>query len=435
MVIYHPRSHITPTVLVEVKSPEHPEYRRVIELPRGCSPGWLARAYLLSLGIEMTLGTDPHLRLEPRTVYRPFCSDEVDDVSQTFELDQCPVPLRATVLSGRDPEVGEPRVILHETTPGTPSPLGWPSHSAQSTRDQINAEFVRLFGVVVPHYDSTVAVPLCAAIDERSLLARFAHGLTPARRLTLVDHVERHFSPASQTPLSGEGAERMLRGIRALLEAIGADGVAQDPATGWLTPAFVEDVGSRLGWPDRADAMALIDVARTMRHIRRFRGRVVRSRDAERTLSDPMSVIHKIACDVINADPRSYDSYPSAGVMVALLALADGSAAGERDLLETINAAHDVHEEHLYPSESERCYGNEYGHGYGAFTYGTRGSDVTSTSRIPADVRTVLDRLAALSGTAWRPQISLEIRALARIALTSSARCEPVLPRQQRSVE
>ncbi|MFE7196674.1 hypothetical protein [Microbacterium oxydans] len=329
--------HVTWALHVEMSVAGCPELTRVIGVPRDAPSYWLIEAYRLSLGLEPEA---------PETDADADSPLHIDLSPWRAPTQQVPVPGVAdvvdVVMSGPcATRMGDPRVTVvdAESVPVLPSPVGsWQTQRPAFRAEHVGFELAQRFGLVQPRLDPAACGVGGDALRPFSPLAALCQGLSPARRLALLAHLDdaglNHAVPFEETLAGSEFAESATAGIRMLVARIGPDGVDQDPTDGWLPRAIVSDAVDALDWPDAAvsglpdPADALASLARRTKAVRRLRGRVVVT-NLGRGLADGEVRAFLRIIDGVRAlgRERLFPSGWPRAVTLALLAVADGSAS------------------------------------------------------------------------------------------------------------
>ncbi|KJL26138.1 hypothetical protein RN51_00358 [Microbacterium oxydans] len=407
--------HVTWALHVEMSVAGCPELTRVIGVPRDAPSYWLIEAYRLSLGLEPEA---PELESDADR------SPLIDLCVWRTPTQQVPVPGVADVvdvaISGPyATRMGDPRVTVIE--PGSDPVTAHPSTEWQTQRPAFRAEHVGIelaqrFGLVQPRLDPAAWGVAGDALRPFSPLAALCDGLSPARRLALLAHLDDarliDAVPFDETAAGSEIAEMATAGIRTLVTRVDPDGVDQDPAAGWLPRAIVSDAVDALDWPavavpglpDPVDALA--SLARRTKAIRRLRGCIVVTH-LGRALADGEVRAFLRIIDGVRAlgRERLFPSGWPRAVTLALLAVADGSASTFDELFAVVARGEAAVEE---------------GRGDGRFSeWSPRAHLGGSVWRAgdPAGVHRVIESLCALSSPGEYGSISPAMRAVARAAL------------------
>jgi hypothetical protein len=408
---------------VEVSAAGHPEFSRLIELPREAPREWLAYAYLLSIGM------DPEAQrlddLEPPVSWAydewdPYYGPRATYASVSHERMRLPGlhdELQLAQQGEFQPKVGDQKVAVfptEQTTSPDLSTSAWQASPPPFRPDAVNQELARKYGVVLPHFNASALEPDRYGYGRTTLIDSLLAELSPVRRIALRAHLDgiglldKAESPDDDIRAAAEPLLRLLAGI-------GPDGVAQDSDTGWLPPQFASDLASEFDWEEEGTADAppgalLIDVAHKAKLIRRLRGRIVATAAARKLVAAPAHELMNALSQVIHTDRYGYYAYdfsPRAASAAALLALADGSARELDDLAGIVELA--VSARHRNRDDE---YEDEYG---GARSYGRGGS--TSAAAVVDAVDSVQQALRALSAPGAFAQISTPMRAVARAML------------------
>lgn len=364
---YRNHLHVPSAVHIEVSVADHPEYRRVIELPEDSPEEWLAHAYLLSVGVEPS---DDDIegfayRHRNRDAYDCHRWTEYDtwpevqfvaggsafvqgrthvDDEQPVRLPSFPHDLDIMVNRAPHPTVGDAKVSIvgsGESRPTHPD-LDWHTSRPPLMVEQVNHELARRYGVVLPSFSSRSLRAVDDRIRARSLLADLLGALTPLRRIALRAHLEGGgLLDASTRDI--DMIRAATQALRSLIDAIGPDGVDQDADGGWLPAALVERVIAGLEWNDDPAnaATTLVSMARRARLVRRLRGRIVVTAAGRQLMVDPVKAFPQILDAVTSAGGHSYASDASRfEAAAATLALADGSAGAFDELAAFVEKAH-----------------------------------------------------------------------------------------------
>lgn len=334
---FHAHVYVTPAVRIDASVDGHPEYDRTVQMPRDAPDEWFTYAYLLSVGIE---SAEEDLTGRGWSVPYPGVGAE----RRRLQLPGFPHTLEVRTRFSHVPQVGDARVAIVDdegsggTLPAVAS-SGWQTDAPPFRCDDVNHELERRYGLVMPRLDESGLGDFRRGIRPSSPISQMLDALTPVRRLALLAHLDQA-GILDEAPLDPDQIERATEGLRRLLFRV-ADGVEQDPATGWLPAVFVDTVLADLGWTTGAsDACRIVEplvsFARRARLMRRFKGEVVVTNAGRRLLSDPVQAFSQIARLIAWPEQGSwYQSawgYSSFEVTAALLALADGAAATFDDI-------------------------------------------------------------------------------------------------------
>lgn len=400
--------HVTPTVYAHLSVREDPTLDRVIELPSGAPGYWIAEAYLLSIG-----------------VVREHSEYDRDDQSlvtaeglgwgrrmQQLEVPEVPFVVDLQVTHGRTPAIGDQLVAIVSSGDGErPSAMSdWRTEAPPFHREHVDEEFVRRFGVVLPHFHRPgLAAPAPGRIG--SLL----NALPPVRRLALRAHLDAS-GILDEPPRDLALVESATESLRTLLAHVGRDGLAQDPDTGWIRPPDSAEIVSALGWTEpESDAVsdpadALLGFARRARILRRLKGRIVVTNAGWEIVESDRKTLHRLADHVVETERGHSDELDDrrAQTTLALLAIADGSAERYTDVRDFVVLDDGL----VWPR-----YGYDYDE-YDFWHYARKPKSIG----LGAQTKSTLDALAALSAPCRFGAITPAIRAVARAALMAPAR-------------
>ncbi|MGH3689357.1 MAG: hypothetical protein ACRDT7_04300 [Microbacterium sp.] len=349
--------HVTRALHVEMSVADRPECTRVIGVPRDAPSYWVIEAYRLSLGLEPEWSE-----------FEWAESDDGADSSPLIDLtpwrsgaQQVAIPGVAdvvdVVISGPfTAMMGDPRVTVVDAGPQAPSEqraaregsAGWQVRRPPFHAGHVEFELAQRFGLVQPHFDSSVGVQLGQGLKSSSPIATLSETLTPVRRLALLAHLEEAGLVAAPPP-EASAIESATASLRMLVARIGSDGLEQDQVDGWLPRAAVSEVVDALGWQDAAaDGMpdpvdALMALARRSKAVRRLRGRVVvthRGQSLAAGEARAFPQIVEVLRDAGRAGP--YLSGQSRKATLALLAVADGSVVTVDEVAGAVAAGESV---------------------------------------------------------------------------------------------
>ncbi len=390
---------VSPAVHSRVRVLGLPELDRTIEVPRDAPGEWLITAYLLSIGVEQN-ADDTGTRLQ-------LWAEPWNERVQVIEVPEVPGLLEVTTEYARIPEAGEQQVcVLDDDDGGSPGlqerrePAEWWADPPPFRLDAINRELARMFGVVLPHFAHLRSPRYGGDVGYATPIERLLAELSPVRRLALRVHLDGLVVAAAPAP-GGETAAA-LEGIRSLLDRFGPDGVAQDPATGWLPWGILERTARELGWfadsrsllPKPEDA--LFALARKMRLIRRLRGDVVLTNRGHELIREPERFRRELDSVLREASSEWSWSGPTTDVTLVLLAIVDGTI----DAIDEIPAVLERGREVLSQGGTVRTGSDD------AREPGTSGS-------VSAELRDLIGILAALSPVRGYGSFTPAIRALA----------------------
>ncbi|MDQ0614407.1 hypothetical protein QF046_002048 [Microbacterium sp. W4I4] len=415
---------------VEVSVPGRPELARLIELPSDAPREWLAHAYLLSIGMDADARDLDDLEpppswdyndwdrfLGPRATYHPVSRERMRLPGLPGLPDEVEVELEQR--GAFRPQVGDQKVAVHKaehTTSQDRSAAAWQVSPPPFLPDAVNHELARKYGVVLPHFNSSVLDRRHHGWGSTPLIDSLLAALSPVRRIALRAHLDEIglFDEAKHP--DGEGLREAAQPLLHVLAAIGPDGAEQDPETGWLPLEFAADLASDLGWEQEVTADAvpgdlLVSVARRAKLIRRLRGRVVTTAAARKLVGDPAREIVKVLMPVLTGDDRDrYDNRSTFHIetAAAVLAIADGSAQTFDDLAGLVELAATARKR-----RREDEYGDEY-------AWHEPDDESTRARRIALAVESVVEGFSVLSVPHAFGEISSAMRAVARVMLTGS---------------
>lgn len=415
--------HVTWALHVEMSVAERPELTRVIGVPRDAPSYWVVEAYRLSLGLEPE-GPEPEEGADPPPL--------IDLVPWRCEKQQVSIPgvaeaVDVTIRGPFQTTMGDPRVAVVEAG-GDPSDerfatAGWQVQRPPFRAEHVAFELAQRFGLVQPRLDSMTVGRFGDGLHSFSPLAALCESLPPVRRLALLAHLEGTGLIDAGVPdaeivdaatVDGATAESATAGLRMLVARIGSDGVEQDPSDGWLPRAVVSEAVDALDWsdaatPDLPDPVeALVVVARRTKAVRRLRGRVVVTHLGHALASGDVRAFRRII-DVVRAIGREglIPSGQPRKVTLALLAVADGSAAAFDELPEVVE-------------RGEAAVAEGRGDGARSSEWSLRSHRESGARRGSGEryaVQRVVESLCALSSPAEFGSITPAMRAVARAAL------------------
>jgi hypothetical protein len=349
--------HVTRALHVEMSVADRPEFTRVIGVPRDAPSYWVIEAYRLSLGLEPEWSEFEWAESDDGADSSPL----IDLTPWRSEAQQVAIPGVAdvvdVVISGPfTAKMGDPRVTVVDIGRAVPSErqaeregsVGWQVRRPPFRAEHVEFELAQRFGLVQPHFDSSVGVQLGQGVQPSSPIATLSETLTPVRRLALLAHLEETGLVAAPPP-EAAAIESATASLRMLVARIGSDGLEQDQADGWLPRAVVSEVVEALDWPDAAaDGLpdpvdALMVLARRTKAVRRLRGRVVVTHRGRSLAVGEARAFQRIV-EVVREAGRTgpYLSGQSRKATLALLAVADGSAATVDEVADAVAAGETV---------------------------------------------------------------------------------------------
>ncbi len=349
--------HVTRALHVEMSVADRPEFTRVIGVPRDAPSYWVIEAYRLSLGLEPEWSEFEWAESDDGADSSPL----IDLTPWRSEAQQVAIPGVAdvvdVVISGPFPaKMGDPRVTVVDIGRAVPSErraeregsAGWQVRRPPFRAEHVEFELAQRFGLVQPHFDSSVGVQIGQGLQSSSPIAMLSETLTPVRRLALLAHLEEAGLVAAPPP-EAAAIESATASLRMLVARIGSDGVEQDQADGWLPRAVVSEVVEALDWPDAAvDGLpdpvdALMVLARRAKAVRRLRGRVVVTHRGQSLAVGEARAFQRIV-EVVREAGRAgpYLSGQSRKATLALLAVADRSAATVDEVADAVAAGEAV---------------------------------------------------------------------------------------------
>lgn len=324
---------VTWTLRVEMSVAGRSDLRRVIGVPRDSPSYWAVEAYRLSLGIEPEgpwdedvdesvplIDLDPWRR-EPQRVSIAGIADAIEVI----------------VTGPFEARMGEPRVTIIEAGSAMANDenasLGWQVRRPTYRGEHVALELAQRYGLVQPLFDSSLAEGLDTGLQASAQLASLCESLTPVRRLAFLAHIEASGVLDTATPDPAVMASATAS-LREFIAQLGTDGVPQDGMQGWVPRAFATTVAGTLGWPAAAPpdlpdpADALVMLARRTKAIRRFRGRIVATNVGRALAAGELAAFPRIV-EVVKDNGKTglFSSGHSRSITLALLAVADGSAA------------------------------------------------------------------------------------------------------------
>lgn len=414
--------HVTRALHVEMSVADRPEFTRVIGVPRDAPSYWVIEAYRLSLGLEPESSEFEWAESDDGADSSPL----IDLTPWRSEAQQVAIPGVAdvvdVVISGPfTAMMGDPRVTVVDIGRAVPSErraeregsVGWQVRRPPFRAEHVEFELAQRFGLVQPHFDSSVGVQLGQGLQPSSPIATLSETLTPVRRLALLAHLEETGLVAAPPP-EAAAIESATASLRMLVARIGSDGVEQDQADGWLPRAVVSEVVEALDWPDAAveglpdPVDALMVLARRTKAVRRLRGRVVVTHRGQSLAVGEARAFQRIV-EVVREAGRTgpYLSGQSRKATLALLAVADGSAATVDEVADAVAAGETV----LAPGRDDVRRFSEWT--LRSHWEGERGRGVSDTHA----VQRVVEVLCALSSPGAFGVVTSAMRAVASAAL------------------
>lgn len=411
---------ITPDAVdIDLFVEHHPEFDRVIRMPRGAPTRWVVEAFLLSIGVP------PDRAEGDEQAYDDYVVDAPGDWHRDMwgwstwgeEVRNLPIrdfPHRVnfTFRSAPEPLIGDPQVSVIADAPRR-RPVGpWQDGEPVAASDDVNHELLHRFSVVLPHAASVAVVNPSRGVPAGSRIAALLASLTPVRRLALLIHLD-------DSELLGDRTrdlavvEAAILPMRTLIERIPTDGVPQDSETGWLAESVGQHIADSLAWRE-SDAVvhpaeALISLARRARLIRRFKGRVVAT-NAGRSIVEVGSRSLSRFAEAVTAELTKYRSWYRAGrhheldVALVLLAIADGTMACFADVPEILKVGRSTI---AAPQVDE----------YDGWSPAPVWDEPDAEPGVSEQMQALIDGLATLSTPGEYGSISLAMRAVAREAL------------------
>ncbi|MFJ6533551.1 hypothetical protein [Microbacterium sp. NPDC091662] len=343
--------NVTWALHVGLSVADRPELTRVIRVPRDAPSYWVVEAYRLSLGLEPDV---------PESEEEADPPPLIDLLPWRCRTQQVSIPgvaesVDVTITGPFETRMGDPRVSVVDAVPADEDERvagDWQTRRPPFRAEHVEFELAQRFGLVQPRLDPSVGGVVGDALRDPSPLASLCESLSPVRRLALLAHLEDTglIDAAPPDSVTGDSVtadsttvETVAEGLRALVAQIGADGVEQDPADGWLPRAVAARAVEVLGWPDAAPpgrpdpAEALVLLARRTKAVRRFRGRVVVTHRGQALAKGERGAFARIV-EAVRAIGREgmFPSGQPRTVTLALLAVADGSVATFDELPEFI---------------------------------------------------------------------------------------------------
>lgn len=407
---------------VEVSVIDRPELSRLIELPRNAPRQWLAYAYLLSIGVDADMHDLDELEEPARWAYEDWDPEYGPTLAyspvtqERMRLPGIPGEVQLSRMGDVEPLVGDQQVAVlpaDATAAATGSSARWQVSPPPFQPDAVNEELARRYGVVLPTFHASALAGDRWGYGRVPFIDTLLAGLTPLRRIALRAHLDEIGLRDEKGSAEQHDLERAAVPLHRLLAGIGADGIEQDPETGWFPQGFAAELESALGWEEREAAdvepgEVLISVARRAKLVRRLRGRVVPTAAARTFATDPAREIVKALMPVVAGDDR--DRYGDraairADTAAAVLAIADGSAQTFDDLMGVVELAATARQRHSHDE-----YIEEYAWRYPA--------DESARARsVALAVDSVVDGFSVLSAPAAFGEISAGMRAVARAML------------------
>ena len=343
--------HVTWALHVGLSVADRPELTRVIRVPRDAPSYWVVEAYRLSLGREPDV---------PESEEESDPPPLIDLLPWRCRTQQVSIPgvaesVDVTITGPFETRMGDPRVTVVDAGPADEDervPGDWQTRRPPFRAEHVEFELAQRFGLVQPRLDPSMGGVVGDALRDPSPLASLCESLSPVRRLALLAHLEDTglIDAAPPDSVTGDSVtagsvtvETATEGVRALMAQIGADGVEQDAADGWLPRTVAARAVEALGWPDAAPpgrpdpAETLVLLARRTKAVRRFRRRVVVTHRGQALAKGELRAFARIV-EAVRAIGREgmFPSGQPRTVTLALLAVADGSAATFDELSEFI---------------------------------------------------------------------------------------------------
>ncbi|MGO1507951.1 MAG: hypothetical protein ACTHZW_01520 [Microbacteriaceae bacterium] len=439
---YHSASAVT----VLISASEQPTLNRMIEAPSDAPDAWFANAFLLAVGEDPLRDEDADGFRLPQP-YAParwgaYPDEAGSPPSRTFNLPGVPHVLEVRRLQTRTPAAGESKVSVIEEDDSAPDPLtlatdrmntgpatahsSWQTSAAPLSVREVNTELTDQYGVVQPHVDPSLILDLGYGISSDCLLVQLLRVLPPVRRLALRAHI-REAGLLDRASFTEADAAALFAGLRVLIERIGPDGVEQSD-DGWLSDDVLHDVERTLGWTsqlrvrfasargsDEHPGASLLASARSLRLVRRFKGRVVLTNRAKELHTLPTRYVGLLVDHAVGSSRRSGyfrsadGDEPRAIVALTLLSIADGSAASRRDVAEIVARGVAVLDRRAHPY---RHYESD------AYWLGDFGDDALfSDSTVEDTIARTLDRIMPTGCADSFEELTPAMRRLAHTAL------------------
>ncbi|KQR39761.1 hypothetical protein [Microbacterium sp. Leaf159] len=402
--------HVTSFMRVEFTTADHPEFDRAITMPQTAPMEWIVDAYLLSIGRE------------------PSENPEFDDDSDDYYERPRPVPesldrwrMAMPALDHRPdvivrtvdaPPLGAPLVAASSSTTSPAAQGDWLTQAAPFREDDVNRELMRRHGVVMPYFDDRDMRDVDPRIRRSSRIATLLSGLTPARRLALLAHIDAIGLLRESVP-DRAMVETAVAPLAGLVRFLGGTGVAQDPVTGWISDSDVERLTRSLGWNGGPDdpyqwGEVVVRFARRAKLIRRLKGRVVATTYAKNFVQPTRGTLVALAGKIGTATRERFGMplpRRDAEGALALLAIADGTAHNLDELVSHVAAGAAL----LDPTDS--IFGSDR---FDMILASGIGDDVGDKSE---EITRLMEGFASLSGPKQFGVVTPAMREVARCAL------------------
>jgi hypothetical protein len=402
--------HVTSFMRVEFTTADHPEFDRAITMPQTAPMEWIVDAYLLSIGRE------------------PSEDPEFDDDSDDYHERPRPVPesldrwrMAMPALDHRPdvivrtvdaPPLGSPLVAASSSTTSPAAQGDWLTQAAPFREDDVNRELMRRHGVVMPYFDDRDMRDVDPRIRRSSRIATLLSGLTPARRLALLAHIDAIGLLRESVP-DRAMVETAVAPLAGLVRLLGGTGVAQDPVTGWISDSDVERLTRSLGWNGGPDdpyqwGEVVVRFARRAKLIRRLKGRVVTTTYAKNLVQPTRGTLVALA-GKIGTSTRERFGMPlprrDAEGALALLAIADGTAHSLDELVSHVAAGAALLD------QTDSIFGSDR---FDMILASGIGDDVGDKSE---EIARLMEGFASLSGPKQFGVVTPAMREVARCAL------------------
>ncbi|MCE7480995.1 MULTISPECIES: hypothetical protein [Actinomycetes] len=356
--------HSHSALRLRVTAPTDPPISRTFDICRGAPLSWLGESFLLSTGRTRPDGPDEESgwygdvdSIIPRASWQYGGMPLEPEAGPTLSIPGMAGDCRVEVLDDATATVvGEPHVRIVDGTPDTPRAVAaWELSPASFHIDHVQHELTREFGLVLPDRESVCFHEMSRAFGDASALRPLAEALAPLQRLALRSHLED--AELMTAPLIDAAAARSLtHGLAWLIDRIGAEGMEQDEH-GWLPVELAREAEQALEWVPAPGAPpspghALLSTARSLRFIRRFKGRVIPVAHTRELSANPLRAVRELGSGAQRrSQGYSWSGQPDHAETLALLAVADGTATASVDLNERVMnglAALDENQEYPY---------------------------------------------------------------------------------------
>lgn len=342
--------HSHSMVRIRVTAPTHPPTSRTFDICRGAPLSRLGAAFLLATGRARPNGPGEQFDWngDVESLIRPpawhfYDDDEFStEPPTTLNIPGIAADCEVEVLTDASAAViGEPHVRIVDGSPDAPrAASAWESSPATFHLEHVQHELTREFGLILPDSESVWSRDLNRSFGRASSLRSLAEALPPVQRLALRGHLEDAQILTAPT-IDVAKAQSLTQGLAWLIERIGPGGVEQDEH-GWLPTDLAREAEQALEWMPMPGAPpspghALLSAARSLRFIRRLKGRVLPLTHTRALPADPVRAVRELGNGLqLRSRSHSWSGRRDRAETLALLAIADGTATTSAGLNERV---------------------------------------------------------------------------------------------------